>query len=73
MKIYIDVADVLWVFTPWSSGVTMIFAFFPRSIHCQLTLSSILYAEKVWKKQAFYYVRMEQTLIMSTRRSLIHS
>jgi len=42
-------------------------------MHLHLTLFSILSAEKVWRKLAYYYVRMEQTLIMSIRRSLSHS
>jgi hypothetical protein len=42
-------------------------------MHLHLTLFSILSAEKVWKKLACYYVFMEQTLIMSIRRSLTHS
>jgi hypothetical protein len=45
--------------------------FFPRSIQHHLTLSSISSAEKVWKRQAYYYVHMEQTLTTSIRRSLI--
>jgi len=47
--------------------------FFPRCMHLHLTLFSILSAEKVWKKLAYYCVCMEQTLIMSIRRSLTHS
>jgi len=47
--------------------------FFPRCMLLHQTLFSILSAEKVWKKLAYYYVCMEQTLIMSIRRSLTHS